>query len=169
MQFVKITLLILLSVVLQIALVAKISIFGDVPDLPLTLVVSVSLLKGPLYGELVGFFTGFTGDLLSGGQYMGLQSISKLLVGCITGLFRDRLYSDNPATQAISGFVATLLAKAIIWIHLSLLTGSWLLDIRITGVILTAVLNSAGVVVIYPILKKLLGKESRGLPAKEYW
>jgi rod shape-determining protein MreD len=160
-QILKIALLVLGSVILQITLIVKISILGSRPDLPLALVVSVALLRGPLHGELVGFASGSLCDLFSGGP-LGVQSLSRVVVGYCTGFVRGRLYSDNSITQLASGFSATLVAKIITSVHLSLLFASegghfWqFLRIRFPGLILAAILNSVLVVAVFWVLRKLV-------------
>ena len=57
-QTFKIALLIFLSMILQIALLSRISIFGSRLDLPLALVVSMGLYRGSFHGEVVGFSSG---------------------------------------------------------------------------------------------------------------
>jgi len=161
MQMLKIALLVLGSVVLQITLIARMSMFGSGPDLPLALIVSVALFKGPLHGELVGFTSGSLCDLFSGGP-LGIQSLSRVVVGYSTGFVRGRLYSDNIVTQLASGFFATLVGKIVTSAHLSLLFASegdhfqQFLHIRFPGLILAAILNSILVMAVFWVLKKFV-------------
>jgi rod shape-determining protein MreD len=158
-QILKITLLVLGSVILQITLIARISMFGSSPDLPLALIVSVALLRGSLHGELVGFASGSLCDLFSGGP-LGVQSFSRVVVGYCTGFVRGRLYSDNLITQLASGFFATLFGKIITSAHLSLLFASegghfrQFLRIRFPGLILAAISNSILVIAVFWVLSK---------------
>jgi len=155
MRILKITLLILGSVILQITLIARIPLFGSRPDLPLALVVSVALFRGPLQGELVGFASGLLCDLLSDGQFLGIQSFSKTAVGYGIGLVRGRLYSENLITQLVSGFIATIVVKVVTSVHLSLLlTDSKFLSIRFHGLILAAILNSIITIAVFWVVKR---------------
>lgn len=157
----KIAALILGTVVLQIALISRISIFGSKPDLPLALVVSVALLRGPFYGEVVGFFSGMLCDLLSDGSLLGVQAFSKVLIGYGIGFIRGRLYSDNFITQLASGFAATVVHKLITLIHLSLLsTNTQFVNIRFTGLLVAAISNAILVVIVFWILKRFIKSES---------
>ena len=161
MRILKITLLVLGSVILQAALIARIPVFGSKPDLPLALVVSIALFKGSFHGELVGFASGLLCDLFSGGPFLGVQSFSKTIVGYSTGFVRGRLYSDNLITQSISGFIATIAAKAITAVHLSLLsTDSQFFSVRFSGLIVAAFLNSIFTVAVFWISKKFLKSEA---------
>ena len=158
-RILKITLVVLGSVILQTTLIARISIFGSSPDLPLALIVSVALLKGPLHGGLVGFAFGLLCDLFSNGSLLGINSFSRTVVGYCTGLVRGRLYSDNFITQLASGFFATLAGRIIASAHLSLLfTDPQFLRIRFFGLTLVAISNSILVIAVFWVLKKLVYK-----------
>ena len=160
-QTLKIAFLILGSMVLQTALLSRISMFGGQPDLPLALIVSVALLKGPFYGEVVGFASGLLHDFLSDGQILGVQSFSRVVIGYGVGFIRIRLYSDNLITQLVAGFIATLAHKGITMIHMSLLfADAEFMHIRFPGLILAAISNSILVVVVFWILRKFVRSES---------
>ena len=160
-QILKIAFLILGSVVLQTALLSRISMLGAQPDLPLALIVSVALLRGSFHGEVVGFVSGLLHDLLSDGQLLGVQSFSRVLIGCGVGFIKGRLYSDNLITQVVSGFIATLVHKIIMLVHLSLLSADTeFMHIRFSGLILAAISNSILVVVVFWILKKSIRSEN---------
>ena len=157
----KIAFLILGSVVLQIALISRISMFGSQPDLPLALIVSMALFKGPFHGEVVGFISGLLLDFLSDGPLLGVQALSRTIIGYGIGFIRGKLYSDNFITQLVSGFVATLVHKGITLIHLSLLfTDTQFLQIRLSGLLLAAISNSILVAAIFRILKTFARTES---------
>lgn len=156
----KIAALIFGAVILQIALISRISIFGSKPDLPLALVVAIALLRGPFYGEVVGFVSGMFYDLLSNGPLLGVQAFSRVLIGYGVGFIRWRLYSDNFITQLASGFIATVVHKFITLIHLSLLfTDTQFVNIRFTGLLVAAISNSILVVVVFWILKRFVKNE----------
>ena len=158
-QTIKIVLLVFGGLILQITLIAKISIFGSKPDLLLALIVAVALLKGPFHGELVGFMSGFLGDLISGGP-LGVQAFSRTVIGYGVGFVSGRFYSDNIITQAVSGFIATIAVKAITAIHLSFIfTNVQFVHVSFLGLILTACLNSILVVIIFWIMKSFIGEK----------
>lgn len=158
-QTLKISALILVSLILQIALISRMSMFGGKPDLPLALVVSVALFKGSFYGELIGFTSGLLYDPFSEGP-LGLQAFSRTVIGYGIGFIRGRLYSDNFITQLASGFIATLAHKFITLAHLSLLrVDTQFISIRFTGLMLAAISNSILVVAVFWILKKFIKSE----------
>lgn len=161
-QIFKIFLLILLSILLQTTLIGKISIFGIKPDLPLALTVAIALFRGSLYGEIVGFVSGFFFDISSGGPFIGVQSFSKTLIGYSIGLLRGRFYSDNIITQSLSGFLSVVADKLIALVSIGLLlTNLPFPRIRIHGLILVSFINSALVIIVFNILGKLFKSENQ--------
>ncbi|MBD3181932.1 rod shape-determining protein MreD [Candidatus Poribacteria bacterium] len=152
---VKIVILIFGSVVLQISLIAKISIFGSSPDLPLAFVLALALFRGSFHGEIAGFVTGILSDAFSGGL-LGLQAISKLISGFCAGLLRGRLYSDNVITQFLAGFVGTILNKLVEVVYLVIFFNRQYLNYKISGLIIVAAINSFMVIMVYWLLKRII-------------
>jgi len=156
-QVIKIILLILGSVILQNSLIANLSIFGSKPNLSLALTVSISLLKGSFHGEIVGFFSGLLLDLSSGSPFLGIHSFSQTLVGYFIGLMRLRFYSESLVTQAISGFSACLADKLISALILGILLSNLSFPkIRLEGLLLTSLINSLLVAIIFQLVAKAL-------------
>ncbi len=156
-RIIKLVLLVLGSVILQNSIVAHLSMFGSKASLPLVLTVSIALLKGSLYGEVVGFSSGLLCDLSSGGPFVGIQSLSQALVGFFVGLMRVRFYSESIVTQATSGFSATLFEKLISLFVLSILLSNISSPrIRLQGLLLTAVVNSMLTILVFRVLNKML-------------
>lgn len=147
---------------MQTTLIGKISIFGIKPDLPLALTVAMALLRGSLYGEIVGFISGFFFDLSSGGPFIGIQSFSKTLIGYSIGLLRGRFYSDNIITQLLSGFISVIADKLIALISLGLLlTNLSFPRIRLHGLILVSFINPILVIIVFNVLSKLFKSQVR--------
>jgi len=160
-QTIKIALLILVSMILQMALLSRVSVFGSRLDLPLALVVSLGLYRGSFHGEIVGFASGLFYDLFSDGPIIGIQAFSRTLIGYGIGFIRGRLYSDNFVTQLASGFIATIAHKFIAVTHLGLLFGDMqFVRVRFSGLIIVATLNAILVVFAYSILKRVIRSES---------
>ena len=154
-RLLKIIILILGSVILQTTLIARITIFGSKPDLPLALIVSVALFRGSISGEITGFVSGLLCDTFSGGP-LGAQAFSGVVIGYLIGFVRRRFYYDNLITQSICGFIATLGSRTIISVYLALFFNSRFLHIRFQGLMLTAVLNSVFVIGISWVVKKFI-------------
>jgi len=158
-RLLKIIILILGSVILQTTLIARVTMFGSKPDLPLALIVSVALFKGSISGQITGFASGLMCDTLSGGP-LGAQAFSGVVIGCLTGFVRRRFYYDNLITQSVCGFIATLGSRIVVSVYLALFFDSRFLYIRFQGLILTAILNSVFVIGISWVVKKFVGTDN---------
>jgi len=72
---------------------------GDVaPDLPLILVVLLALRRGPELGCLAGFAAGLLQDA-AGGGFIGVQALTKALVGFGVGALAGGLRETQPLVQ----------------------------------------------------------------------
>lgn len=72
---------------------------GDVtPDIPLIVVVLLALRRGPEFGCLGGFAAGLLQDA-AGGGLIGVQALTKALVGFGVGMLGGRLRVTQPLVQ----------------------------------------------------------------------
>jgi rod shape-determining protein MreD len=72
---------------------------GDVaPDLPLILVVLLALRRGPELGCVAGFAMGLLQDV-AGGGLIGVQALTKALVGFAVGALAGGLRGTQPLVQ----------------------------------------------------------------------
>ena len=84
---------------------------GVAPDLPLILVVLLALRRGPEFGCLAGFATGLLQDAASGGL-IGIQALTKGMVGFVIGALGGRLRVTQPLVQ-VPGLVLLSLAEGM--------------------------------------------------------
>ncbi len=93
---VRLVILGIVAVLVQIALVSQISVFGATPDLAPLVVVSVGMLAGPVAGAVMGFSMGLFVDfaLL---QTLGVSSLVLVVVGHFAGRLRETV-RDPEAT-----------------------------------------------------------------------
>lgn len=155
LNILKIALLIIISLLLQVTIIARISVFGSRIDLLLAFVVSMALLKGALYGEVIGFMSGLIYDIFSGGP-LGVNSFIMIIVGYGVGAFKNKLYVDNPITQALFGSVATLVVKLFTTAYLGLFADARLFSIKPLGLFLVTIVNSLLVIGFSWILREFL-------------
>ena len=137
------------SVVVMVALVqaawlARAQVLGAALDPLLPLAVGMGILRGAESGAVVGVAAGLLQDLLSGGGPLGVNALSKLVVGFASGLFERSIYIENPLLPAIATFVGTLLGEVLLVI-VALVVG---LGVPSTSalaakMIMQAILNSA--------------------------
>jgi rod shape-determining protein MreD len=82
------------------------------PDIPLVVVVLLSLRRGPEFGCLAGFVAGLVQDA-AGGGFIGVQAMTKALAGFAIGAASTRLRPTQPLVQ-VPALVVLTLAEGIV-------------------------------------------------------
>lgn len=103
---------------LESTLLGRLALYGAVPDIALGILVYVAYANGIMTGQLCGFFSGLTLDLVSASP-IGLNALVRTLIGALAGLIRGRVILDYFLVPAILCAVATM-AKAVVLLPLSL-------------------------------------------------
>ena len=98
--------------VAQASLVSVLAVNGVAPDVPLVITILVALRQGPEAGCVAGFLTGLFQDVTVGGL-VGVQALSKALVGFGLGLVAGRLWVSNPLVQVL-GLVVLTVAEGLL-------------------------------------------------------
>lgn len=81
---------------------------GDIaPDLPLIVVVLLALRRGPEFGCVAGFAAGLLQDV-AGGGLLGIQALTKALVGFAIGALGGELRVTQPLVQVPGLAVLTI-------------------------------------------------------------
>ncbi|HEX4841220.1 MAG TPA: rod shape-determining protein MreD [bacterium] len=128
----------------QVAWLARVQVWGAILDPLVPLIIGMGILKGAESGAVVGVAAGLLQDLLSGGGPLGVNGLSKLVVGFASGMFERSIYIENPLLPAIATFIGTLLGGVLLVI-VALLVGlgvpPW--PAVVARVLVQAVLNSA--------------------------
>ena len=83
---------------LQASLVPALRIADVAPDIPLIIVVLLALRRGPEFGCASGFVAGLFQDMATGG-WLGVQALTKALVGFGIGAAGGRLRVTQPLVQ----------------------------------------------------------------------
>ena len=86
-------------------------IAGVTPDLPLIVVVLLALRRGPEFGALAGFAAGLLQDAAGGGG-IGVQALTKALIGFAIGAVGSRLSVGQPLVQ-VPGLVLLTIAEGL--------------------------------------------------------
>lgn len=79
---------VVLALLLQTAVLARLPLPGSPPDLVLVLVLAFALTEGPLSGMVTGFVAGLLADLLADHQ-LGRLALVYVVVGYLVGLLQD--------------------------------------------------------------------------------
>ncbi len=139
-----ITVLIVVTVTLQVSIFSHFSIRGVVPDLALLVVISVALVRGPNYAALVGFAAGLVLDLAPPADHTaGRWALSLVLVGYLTGLVKSG--TDTP----VLGSLLMVASGAFVGTSVFALTG---LVLREPGIDVAAAIEVIPVAVGYDLL-----------------
>ena len=85
---------------------------GVTPDLPLIVVVLLALRRGPEFGCVAGFVAGLLQDA-AGGGLLGVQALTKALIGFAIGAAGSRLAVTQPLVQ-VPGLVLLTVAEALV-------------------------------------------------------
>jgi rod shape-determining protein MreD len=107
--FARIALALLAGVILQIAVISQVTVFGTSPDIVPVLIVVLGLLGGSMVGATAGFGCGLLLDSLLL-QTLGASSLILLGVGYLAGRFRELFDTSNPLVPPLLAGGLTLLA-----------------------------------------------------------
>jgi rod shape-determining protein MreD len=99
--------LVLVSVVVQLAVVSQFTFWGATTDLTPLIPLAVGLLAGPVAGALVGFSTGLVMDM-SLVQTLGVSSLLLTGVGYMAGRYRELRDVSHTLLPAFAAALATL-------------------------------------------------------------
>ena len=156
-RFAIFTLVMLTAVLLQTTLFAPrtLSLFGVSPDLLLVVVISLSLLEGPLTGAVSAFGGGLLRDLLLNSP-KGLTGLAYLLVAYTIGAVRPYVQSTSVFVPVAAVFVGSLAGTALYDV-LNILLGQQATPMNeaISQIALTATYNTLLVPFVHPLLKKV--------------
>lgn len=105
--------LLVVAGLVQVAWLARVEISGAILDPLLPIAVAVGILRGAEYGGAVGLAAGLLQDLLGGGP-LGVNGLTKMVVGFASGLFERSIYIENPLLPAVATFAGTLLGEVLL-------------------------------------------------------
>ena len=88
-----------------------VSVRGVTPDLPLIMVSLLALRRGSEFGCLAGFVTGLLQDA-AGGGLIGVQAMTKALIGFGIGVAGSRLRVSQPLVQ-VPGLVVLTITEGL--------------------------------------------------------
>ncbi len=145
------------SVVLQTTVMPHFRIMGIQPDLVLIVTITYAFIGGSTFGSATGFLGGLLQDLAVT-RSLGLNALSKTLVGYLAGLLKKTIFMESIFLPVISIFIATLLNETI-YVGLAYLFGYEIPARLIFSIIVlpSAIYNSVLAFFVYPVLCRLVG------------
>ncbi|MDT9690357.1 rod shape-determining protein MreD [Streptomyces sp. P9(2023)] len=104
------TALVVVALVVQVSVLARLQLPGAVPDLVLLTVLGLALVYGPVSGSLIGFGAGLLSDLAPPADHAaGRYALVLCVIGYVAGLARP----DNGKLKSASGPMAVVVAAAL--------------------------------------------------------
>ncbi len=156
------TFILLVSTLVQAAILSNITFFPAVPDLCLICVLYFSLHNGKFFGETNGFLSGLFLDFLSAGP-LGLNCLIRTIVGYVGGIFNKTINTEGFFIPVLLGACATALKVIVTWL-LSFLFPNSIIAYNPFSVLF--VFEIAVNSLLSPILFKILGLFSKTLVLK---
>ncbi|MEU6620378.1 rod shape-determining protein MreD [Streptomyces litmocidini] len=102
--------LIVVALVVQVSVLARLQLPGAVPDLVLLTVVGLALVYGPVSGSLIGFTAGLLSDLAPPADHAaGRYALVLCVIGYLVGLAKP----DNGRLTSATGPMAVVVAAAV--------------------------------------------------------
>jgi rod shape-determining protein MreD len=108
--------LMVVAALVQVSLASTIEVAEGHPDVVLVLVIGIALLRGPVFGAVVGFWAGLVLDVVSL-ETLGLTSLLLTLVGYFAGRLGDvtTKSSAHPSLVAVAfGTIGFGLGSAVL-------------------------------------------------------
>lgn len=153
---IRLTALVLIGVVVQLAVVSQFTFWGANADLTPLIVLSVGLLAGPVSGSIAGFSAGLVGDMALV-QTLGVSSLLLTGIGYLGGRYRELRDTSHALVPPVAGAIATLIWAASFSITQFLLgVESSVSALVIRDILVGAVLNGLLAPVVYPVVRALL-------------
>ncbi|MFF8727371.1 rod shape-determining protein MreD [Streptomyces sp. NPDC015171] len=102
--------LVVVALVIQVSVLARLHLPGAVPDLLLLTVLGLAMVYGHVGGALVGFGAGLLADLAPPADHAAGRYA---LVLCVTGYFAGLIRPENGRLKSVTGPMAVVVAAAI--------------------------------------------------------
>jgi rod shape-determining protein MreD len=145
-----------LAVVIQVAAVSQISIFGVSADLSPLVVMSVGLLAGSTIGAVTGFGMGLLVDMLFV-QTLGVTSLLYIAIGYWSGRLRELRDPAHELVPLGAGAAATALAGiGMALIQFLLGVDAPVSFLLLQQILLTVLVNSLIALPVYSVVRRAL-------------
>lgn len=162
MAFILPILLVYAALALQATVVQYIGIGGIQPDLPLIATVLLALVRGSGAGTFGGFVVGLGQDITNP-AFLGLNALTKSLLGFSLGTLRERFDAATAFSYAAILVVATL-AHDLLYLTVSLrLVLSEILLALVTRTLPTAIYTAAVGIWVFMWVASVSGRRSHRL------
>jgi len=136
--------------VAQASVASTFTVSGATPALPIMLTLFWALRRGPEAGCVAGFLAGLFHDVVGGGL-VGVQALTKALVGFGVGVAAGRMRGESPLVQVPTLVLVTIAEGVMRWALLQLFhypapLTALLADVILPQALYNGVLGAAGLV-----------------------
>lgn len=151
----KAAVLLFFAVVVQLAIMAQVTILGGHPNLLLVALVCVALLRGAVFGAVAGFGAGLLADTGVFGT-LGFTALLLTLAGYWTGRYVETTGRDRAHAPFLSIAVITLLYQVAALVLRFMLGQNAPAAAVLEGVVPTIALNLILTLPLYALTRRLL-------------
>ncbi|MBP3284561.1 MAG: rod shape-determining protein MreD [Clostridia bacterium] len=149
------TLIVILTYLLQTSVIPEFSINGIYPNLFLVVTCGLSFLFGSTIGAVNGFCLGLLNDF-SQGRCVGLYAFLSMYIGMILGQFNKRFFKDNYVVAIIFIGFATVFYEVVVYLFSMFAYSQEFSLLALVGKsLMIAFMNMIASVIVYPILLKI--------------
>ncbi|MEU3753136.1 rod shape-determining protein MreD [Streptomyces olivoreticuli] len=134
--------LVVIALVVQVTVLARLHLPGAVPDLMLLVVIGLTLVYGHTSGALIGFGAGLLADLAPPADHAtGRYALVLCVIGYLVGLVRPESGRLRSATVPMLVVVAAAIGSTLLYAGVGALVGDTAArHVGLTGLVLTATL-----------------------------
>lgn len=134
--------LVVVALVIQVTILARLQLPGAVPDLLLLVVVGLALVYGHVGGALVGFFAGLLADLAPPSDHaIGRYALVLCVIGYAAGLTRPDSGRHRSATLPLLVVIGAAIGSTLMYAGVGALVGDTAArHVGIVGLLLSATL-----------------------------
>ncbi|MFE1776272.1 rod shape-determining protein MreD [Streptomyces sp. NPDC059008] len=134
--------LVVVALVIQVTILARLQLPGAVPDLLLLVVLGLALVYGHVGGSLVGFFTGLLADLAPPSDHaIGRYALVLCIIGYVAGLTRPDNGQHRSATLPLVVVIGAAIGSTLMYAAVGSLVGDTAArHVGIVGLLLSATL-----------------------------
>ncbi|MEV5983693.1 rod shape-determining protein MreD [Streptomyces sp. NPDC052051] len=116
--------LVIVALVIQVSVLARLHLPGAVPDLVLLTVVALALVYGHVGGSLIGFGAGLLSDLAPPADHAaGRYALVLCVIGYLAGLARPENGRPKSATGPMAVVVAAAIGSTLLYASVGALVG----------------------------------------------
>ncbi|MEC4014845.1 rod shape-determining protein MreD [Streptomyces sp. H27-D2] len=136
------TVLVVVALVVQVSVLARLQLPGAVPDLTLLVVLGLALVYGHVGGALVGFGAGLLADLAPPADHaVGRYALVLCVIGYLVGLAKPETGQIKSATGPLVVVVGAAIGSTLLYAGVGALVGDTAArEVGIGGLLFTAAL-----------------------------